>query len=92
MLDPPMTWKEGLHYAAAVAAIIGAFVRNPWRVAGFWMLWGAALGLSATIGGILTERLRAGSIAERIVGTALLLLSGVAPTLLMMVFGMEFPE
>lgn len=87
-----MPWKERLHYAAAVAVMIGAFVRNPWRVAGFWMLWGGAVGLAAALAWALTEPLRRRSAVGRVVANILLVLSTAVPTLLMLLFGWEFPK
>lgn len=87
-----MPWKDRLVLAASAAVIVIAFVRNPWRVAGFWMAWGAAVGLAAALGWWLTEPLRRRGMAGRIVAGILLVLSGAVPTLLMMIFGVEFPE
>jgi hypothetical protein len=56
------------------------------------MPWGAAVGLAAALAWILTEPLRRRGMAGRVVANILLVLSGAAPTLLMMLFGWEFPR
>lgn len=86
-----MPWKKRLLLATAAAVIVVAFVRNPWPVAGFWMMWGAATGAAVGIAGCFAATLQPRGIMGRILGGMVLVFAGIVPTLLMMILGMELP-